>query len=241
MKLATPNLKPWQPLPCRLSPAHYGAVNDLPLSFGPSPNKNGTAFFAHFSGVGYDPASSPKQLCSMSVLMIPGFSGTAHIPPGSSCARASVRPSTAYFVAQYGATSGDVDRPHPELKFTITPLFRSIIAGRKCRRTLKIPLIFTSMTRENSSSGTFHSGALAFTTAALFSSKSGGPPSASTAFAHRPTAASSATSTASNRCGGPNRFATASTCSFCRLQPTIVWPNSAIFSAIARPNPRPAP
>ena len=54
-----------------------------------------------------------------------------------------------------------------------------------------MPLMFTSMTRANSSGGTSHSAALRLTTAALFSSRSGGPPAASTLLAHRATAASS--------------------------------------------------
>ena len=54
----------------------------------------------------------------MSVLMMPGFRATAAIPEGSSCAKAWVSPSIAYLVAQYGATSGSVERPQPELKFT---------------------------------------------------------------------------------------------------------------------------
>src|SRR5262249_10824192 len=115
---------------------HCGTLTDLPLSFGPNRSKNGTAFWAHFSGVGYEAAFWPKQLCSMSVLMIPGLSGTAHIPAGSSWARARVNPSQAYFVALYGATSGYVERPQPELKLAITPWRRAIIAGRKCRSTL---------------------------------------------------------------------------------------------------------
>src|SRR5258708_6277105 len=61
-----------------------GAVSERPLSLGPRPSRNGTAFSAHFSGAGYDAASSPKQLWSISVLMMPGLSGTAHIPGGSS-------------------------------------------------------------------------------------------------------------------------------------------------------------
>ena len=40
---------------------------------------------------------------------------------GSSWARASVRPSIAHFEAQYGATSGETERPQYELRLTITP------------------------------------------------------------------------------------------------------------------------
>src|SRR6266511_3163848 len=115
----------------RQSPGGYGAVCDRPLSPGPRPSKNGTAFFAHVSAVGYADAEWPKQLCSMSVLMMPGLSGIAAMPEGNSCASACVRPSIAHLVAQYGATSASVERPQPELKFTITPLPRSIMAGRK--------------------------------------------------------------------------------------------------------------
>ena len=42
--------------------------------------------------------------------------------------------------------------------------------------TLTTPLMFTSITRENSSAGTFQSGALRLIVAALFTSRSGGPP-----------------------------------------------------------------
>ena len=58
----------------------------------------------------------------MSVLMMPGLSGTAAMPGGNSCASACVKPSIAHFVAQYGATSAAVERPQPELKLTMTPL-----------------------------------------------------------------------------------------------------------------------
>lgn len=40
-------------------------------------------------------------------------------------------PSMANFVAQYGATSGDVLRPQPDEKFTMTPLPRFIMAGAR--------------------------------------------------------------------------------------------------------------
>src|SRR5687768_12279702 len=93
-------------------------VSGLPLSCGPSLSKNGTAVSAHSSGLGYDDALLPKQLRSMSVLMIPGLSGTAAMPLGSSADSACVSPSMAYLVAQYGATSGEVERPQPELKLT---------------------------------------------------------------------------------------------------------------------------
>ena len=57
----------------------------------------------------------------MSVLMMPGLSGTAAMPGGNSCASDWVSPSIAHFVAQYGATSASVERPQPELKFTMSP------------------------------------------------------------------------------------------------------------------------
>ena len=65
-----------------------------------------------------------NELRNMSVSMIPGLSGTAAMPRGSSWANACVSPSTPHLVAQYGATSGEVERPQPELKFTITPFSR---------------------------------------------------------------------------------------------------------------------
>src|SRR5512135_2835154 len=102
--------------------------------------------------------------------MIPGLRGTAARPGGSSWARARVRPSIAHFVAQYGATSGDVDRPQYELRLTITPDRRAIIAGTTWRRTWATPLTFTSMIRSNSSAGTSQSGALRLISAALLTS-----------------------------------------------------------------------
>ncbi len=62
---------------------------------------------------------------------MPGLNGTAAIPSGNSCANDCVSPSTAHLVAQYGATSGDAERPQPELKFTITPLCSRAIEGKK--------------------------------------------------------------------------------------------------------------
>src|SRR5512135_3822032 len=107
--------------------------------------------------------------------MIPGLRGTAARPGGSSWAKARVRPSIAHFVAQYGATSGDVDRPQYELRLTITPDCRAIITGTTWRITWATPLTFTSMTRSNSSDGTCQSGAFSLITAALLMSRSGGP------------------------------------------------------------------
>jgi NAD(P)-dependent dehydrogenase (short-subunit alcohol dehydrogenase family) len=57
----------------------------------------------------------------------------------------------AHLVAQYGATSADVERPQPELKLTITPFSRSTIAGTKCRMQFVTPMMFTVMTCANSS------------------------------------------------------------------------------------------
>ena len=51
-----------------------------------------------------------------------------------------------------------------------------IIAGRKCRNTLATPLMLTSIIRENSSTGTFQSSEFRLIMAALFTSRSGGPP-----------------------------------------------------------------
>ncbi len=62
---------------------------------------------------------------------MPGLNGTAAIPSGNSCANDCVSPSIAHLLAQYGATSGEAERPHPELKFTITPLCVRAIAGKK--------------------------------------------------------------------------------------------------------------
>src|SRR2546423_365252 len=151
----------------------YFTVKDWPLSRGPNFKRNGTAFLAHCCGDSKLEAEGPKQLCNMSVLMMPGFTGTAAIPPGNSWAKAFVSPSIAHLVAQYGATSASVDRPQPELKLTMTPLPRAIIAGTKCRITLTTPSRFTSTTAENSSAGTCHNGPFLLMIAALFSNRSG--------------------------------------------------------------------
>ena len=58
-----------------------------------------------------------------------------------------VIPSTAHLVAQYGATSGDVTRPQPELRLTTTPAPRAIIAGRKCR------MVFATVAGEDRAAG----------------------------------------------------------------------------------------
>src|SRR5262245_2332781 len=107
----------------------FGTETGRPLWLAFKLKMYGTAHFAHSLGVGYSAAPLPKQLRSMSVLMIPGLSGTAAIPLGNSCASDCVNPSIAHFVAQYGATSGEVDLPQPELKLTITPERRATIAG----------------------------------------------------------------------------------------------------------------
>jgi len=78
----------------------HPTVIGFPFCFAPSPSRNGAAVRAHSSGPGYDEAEPPKQLRSMSVSMIPGFSGTAAMPDGSSWASAWVRPSIAHLVAQ---------------------------------------------------------------------------------------------------------------------------------------------
>src|SRR6185437_9800799 len=79
-----------------------------------------------------------------------------------------------HLLAQYGATSASVERPQPELKFTITPVFRFTIEGTKCRMTFAVPLTFTSMTSENSRAPISHSRAFLLMTPALLMSKSGG-------------------------------------------------------------------
>ena len=81
----------------------------------------------------------------------------------------------AHLVAQYGATSGEVLRPQPELRLTITPWLRSIIAGTKCLDTLATPLMLMSMTASNSDTGTSIRGLLRLMIAALLISKSGAP------------------------------------------------------------------
>jgi outer membrane protein assembly factor BamB len=98
-----------------------GTVSGWPLSLTVNCWMNGTATSAHSSAVGKPFAPLLKQLCSISVLMMPGFSGTAARPSGSSWASARVMPSIAHFEPQYGATSAATERPQPLLKLTITP------------------------------------------------------------------------------------------------------------------------
>src|SRR5437773_2135225 len=82
-----------------------GAVSCLPLLLGPRLSKNGTAPLAQSAGEMYPAAEAPKQLRNISVLMMPGLNETAATPSGSSCASASVSPSTPHLLAQYGATA----------------------------------------------------------------------------------------------------------------------------------------
>ena len=81
----------------------------------------------------------------------------------------------AYFDAQYGATSGEVLRPQPLERFTITPLLRATIAGTNARIDVDHALHVHVDEGVESSAGTSHSGAGLFMTAALLMSKSGGP------------------------------------------------------------------
>src|SRR5581483_10424413 len=106
---------------------------------------------------------------------MPGFNDTAARPAGNSCANASVKPSIAHLLAQYGATSASVARPHPELKLTITPERLRTIAGAKWRIILAKPFTLTSITLENSWALICHSGAFLLMTPALFKRRSGGP------------------------------------------------------------------
>src|ERR1035438_6082006 len=98
-----------------------GTVTGFPFSFGPRRRIKGAAVSAHSVGVGYPEADCPKELRSISVLMMPGLSGMAAMLEGNSCASDCVRPSIAHLLAQYGATSASAERPQPELKLTITP------------------------------------------------------------------------------------------------------------------------
>src|SRR5882724_6727008 len=111
----------------------------------------------------------------MAVLMSPGLNGMEAMPGGISCASDRESPSMAHLVAQYGATSGSVERPQPELKLTMTPRRAAIMAGTKWRITFATPLMLISMTSENSCGPTFHRGALRQMMAALLRRRSGGP------------------------------------------------------------------
>src|SRR5262249_3935461 len=128
--------------------------------------------------------------------MMPGLSDKAAMPEGSSCASARDNPSIPHLLAQYGATSLSVERPQPELKFTITPLSRLTIAGAKCRMTFAVPLRLTSITLEKSVALTSQSRAFGLMTPALLSKRSGGPCAARQLAAHIFTASSDETSTA---------------------------------------------
>src|ERR1035438_8330312 len=113
--------------------------------------------------------------------------------------------------------AGDVDRKHrrklirgnlrsellpqPELRFTIVPLPRSIIAGTNARMTLATPAMLTESIDANSSAGTFQSGAGLFIRPALFTTTSGAPLAPRTRSTHRPTFTAWVTSTASKLCG----------------------------------------
>ncbi len=83
----------------------------LPLSAGPGFSRNGTAFSAHSAAPGKSPRPSAETRAQHFVSMIPGISGIAARPGGSSCACACVSPSIPHFVAQSGATSAETDGP----------------------------------------------------------------------------------------------------------------------------------
>src|SRR5262245_2489047 len=177
----------------------------------------------------------------MSVSITPGLSGIAAIPFGSSWARASVSPSTANFEAQYGATSGDVDRPQPLDRLTITPALRATIAGTNARIALATPFTFTSISRSKSAAAIVHSGAGGTMIAALLTSRSGGPRWASTSLAQASTATASLTSTAVNWFGAPNSERSSRTWPADRPQPATTCPTRTNGDTRARPSPRVAP
>ena len=163
------------------------------------------------------------------------------LAPSQYIANACVKPSTPHFDAQYGATSAAVDRPQPELKFTMTPRPCLTIAGTKWRMTLAIPLRFTSMTRENSSAPIAQSFALRLMSPALLSSKSGTPWVFKIPFAQAATCASTATSTAAKLFGGGNCFCICAVSFSERPQATTMCPRRTNSPASARPSPRVAP
>src|SRR5262245_8276944 len=177
----------------------------------------------------------------MSVSMTPGFSGTAAMPLGSSCAIASVKPSIAYLEAQYGATSGDVARPQPLDRLTITPDFRATMAGTNARMQFATPLILMSISRSKSAAPIVQSGPSGFMIAALLMSRSGGPTLASTSFAQFVTAFASVTSTAAKMFGEPNCFSSSATCVADRPHPATVSSACTNRGTSALPSPRVAP
>ena len=216
-------------------------MSDWPLSFGPSASRNGAATLAKASGLRAESAPPAKQLCSIPVFTMPGLSGTQAMPFGSSSASALLNPSIAHLVAQYGATSGEVPRPQPELRFTITPWLCSIIAGAKCRMTLATPLMLTSITASNSATGTSTRLALPLMIAALLMSRSGAPCSASVRLAQSATARSSVTSIAAKSCDWPSVVCSSATGSADRPQPMTLWPSRSSSTAKPRPMPRVTP
>lgn len=74
----------WPGRSVTVAPHWPGTVNALPLSLGPSFNRNGIAAFVHSPGPRKLDARVPNVLRSMSVSMMPGFRATAAKPLGSS-------------------------------------------------------------------------------------------------------------------------------------------------------------
>ena len=96
--------------------------------------------FAHSCGVGYPEAEPPKQLRSMSVLMMPGLSGTAAMPGRQFLRQCLRQPFNRPFGGAIRRDFRGGERPQPELKFTMTPLLRLTIAGTKWRMTFAVTL-----------------------------------------------------------------------------------------------------
>ena len=93
----------------------------------------------------------------------------------------------ANLVAQYGATSGDVELPQPDDRLTMTPDRRRPWRARSADH-IRHAFDINIDTYVEFSLGIVHNGAGLFITAALLMSKSGGPACSRTAAAQRETA-----------------------------------------------------
>ena len=83
-----------------LIPGFQGAVSCFPLQLLSSESNQGPAVLAHSAGVLDNLASSPKNVPSISVLIIPGFKDAQAKGLGRSLAKARERPSMPHLEQQ---------------------------------------------------------------------------------------------------------------------------------------------
>ena len=219
--------------PARSSACRYHA--------GPSPRKNGTADLGPLLGVGVLRRRLAEAAPEHLGVDDAGVHRDGRHPLGELLGQARVRPSMAHLVAQYGATSGDVERPHPELRLAITPEPRAIIAGAKWRITLATPLMFTSITRSKSAAGTSHRGALRLIERGVVDQQVGRTVLGDDAIGpglHRQVVRHVQRREVVRMAERARRCPIASAV---RPQPTTRWPARARPSASARPRPRVTP